>query len=44
MFRAKFVFPAIQIASDLVKPIKLHETPDSNKAGKPFKEKFDLSV
>ena len=39
MFRAKFVFPEIRIASDLLKPIKLHEMPD-----KPFKEKFGLSL
>ena len=44
MFHAKFVFPAIQIVSDLIKPIKLLETLDSNKTDKPFKENFGLSL
>ena len=40
----KFVFPAIQMVSDLIKPIRLHEIPDSRKADRPFKEKFGLSL
>ena len=44
MFDAKFVFAVVQIVSDLAKPIKLHDITDSNKADKPFKEKFSLSL
>ena len=44
MFCTKFVFPAIQIVSDLVKPIKLLELPDSNKTDKPFQENFGLRL
>ena len=39
IFRAKFVFPEIQIASGLVKPIKFHEI-----LVKLFKEKLGLRL
>ena len=42
MFHAKFVFALVQIFFDLAKPIKLNDVTDSNKADKPFKEKFNL--
>ena len=43
-FTQDLSFKTIQIVSYIVKPIKLNEITDSNKANKPFKEKFGFRL